>query len=175
MDTAAPKMAESPQSSAQDEAQPGEPEPAAAVAPEATLPAMADVAELERRFFASAEPEARGAVADQLWELNTPQAVATLQRLFNTDPSVDVKTDIVSGLIDSEPTPATRDMRWALLLTALSANQPAIVREIAVQILADSEDPRALSALQSFSHDANKELREAVVEAIEDRRNSADR
>lgn len=159
-------MPESSGSAAQNEAPPDEPEPAAVVAPAATLPMNADASELERQFFASPEPEERGAVAEQLWDLNTPQAVATLQRLFNADASVDVKVDIVSGLIGAEPSAATREMRWSLLLTALSANQPAPVREVAVQILASSEDPRALSALQSFANDANSEVREAVASAL---------
>lgn len=175
-ETVAPVMADSPGPAAQDEVPRKAPEPAdAVVAPAATLPAKADASALERQFFASREPEARGAVAAELWDLNTPQAVATLQRLFNTDAAVDVKVDIVSGLIDAEPTASTREMRWSLLLTALSANQPAPVREVAVQILAGSDDPRALSALQSFSNDTNGDVREAVAAAIEDRRKAAER
>ena len=144
--------------------------PVAILPPTPPPPAKPDATELERQFFASTDPAARGAVAEQLWELNTPPALATLQRLFNADASVDVKVDIVSGLIDAEPSAATRDLRWALLLTALSANQPSAVREVAVQILTGSEDPRALPVLQNFASDANEEVREAVAAALAERR-----
>ena len=146
------------------------PVPGAPVAPEPAEPARSDPAQLEREFFASTDADARGEVAEKLWDLNTPQAVATLQRLFNADASVDVKVDLVSGLLDAEPSTATRDARWSLLLTALSATQPAAVREVAVEILAGSEDPRALPVLQSFANDANEDVREAVATAIKERR-----
>lgn len=109
-------------------------------------------------------------MAEELWGLNTMAALSTLHRLFNADTNVDVKVEILSGLVDAEATHETREIRWALLLGGLSANQPGPVREVAATILSEAEDPRALPLLQSFANDPDAEVREVVNTALRERR-----
>ena len=78
--------------------------------------------------------------------------------------------DIISGLVDAESAPETREVRWALLVAGLARNQPAPVRELAAAILADAEDPRALTLLQNFENDPDAEVRETIRSGLEDLR-----
>lgn len=144
--------------------------PARNRAPAPVDAAPADAADLERKFFATTESEERGAVAEELWSLNTAAALTALHRLLNVDPKVDVKMDIISGLVDAEATPETREIRWALLLAALAQTQPQPVRELAASVLADAEDPRAFTLLQSFANDPDEEVRETIRAGLEERR-----
>jgi HEAT repeat protein len=130
----------------------------------------ADAGELERQFFATRESEERGAIIAELWTLNTKPAVTTLHRLLNADSNVDVKVEIISGLIDAEANPDTEEIRWALLLAGLAANQPAPIRELAAGILAQARDPRTLPLLQSFANDPDEAVREAAQAALSERR-----
>jgi HEAT repeat protein len=130
----------------------------------------ASATELERKFFATQESDERGAVIAELWALNTNPALTTLHRLLNADSNVDLKVDIISGLIDAETAPETREIRWALLLAGLATNQPEPVRELAAGILSDAEDPRALALMQSFANDPNEAVREVIDSALRERR-----
>jgi HEAT repeat protein len=132
-----------------------------------------DASALERRFFATTEPEERGAVAEELWTLNSIAALTTLYRLLHAESNPDVKMDIISGLVDAESAPETRELRWALLVAGLARNQPSPVRELAAAILADAEDPRAVTLLQTFENDPDEEVRETVRSGLEDLREAA--
>jgi hypothetical protein len=53
--------------------------------------------DLAREFRAAAEPERRGELVGELWEIGTPEAVETLRQLYFGEREMDVKVDIISG------------------------------------------------------------------------------
>lgn len=129
----------------------------------------ADPATLAQRFRGSAEAEDRSAIVGELWELDSPAAVETIRQLFLSEKEQDVKVDMVAGLTESQ-SPKTRESRLALIASALAPNQPKDVREVAAQVLIEIEDPRVINLLQQYSQDPDPEIREAMRDALEARK-----
>jgi hypothetical protein len=149
---------------------PVQPKPSATPQPQSSVdPATSDPAVLAKQFRATAEPDKRGELVDELWGLDSPAAVETLRQLFLTERELDVKVNIVAGLSDSKK-PETREGRFGLVVSALAPGQPKDVRELAAQMLVDFDDPRAVSLLQQFAQDADPDMREAAQEALETRK-----
>ncbi len=144
--------------------------PAVAENPAPAAPRAAE--EVARAFRAAADPAERGELAGELWELNTPAAVALLHQLYLGERDADVRTDLLAGLND-EPTPETREARYRLLLAALAPGQPKEERELALQFLSEFEDVRALATLQTLAADADPDIREAAAELLAERREAA--
>lgn len=126
-------------------------------------------AEIGNRLRVATEPSERSEFVAELWELNTPEAIEILRQQFFVERDPDVRADILSGVVD-DPKPATREGRFSLLSAALAPNQPADVRSIAVNLLADYDDPRAVALLQNLIQDPNEDVREAAKDAIETQR-----
>lgn len=144
--------------------------------PPLTIPASrvgdevkADPATLAQRFRSAAESEDRSVIVGELWALDTPAAVETIRQLFLSEKEQDVKVDMVTGLTESE-SPRTRESRLALIASALAPNQPKDVREVAAQVLVEIEDPRVINLLQQYSQDPDPEIREAMRDALETRK-----
>lgn len=125
--------------------------------------------ELAQRLRSAEEPEERSEVVSELWSLATPEAVEILRRQFFTERDVNVKADIVAGLVD-EQKPETRELRFGILAAALPAGQPDDVRAAAIAIGTEFDDIRAVALLQSLLQDPSEEIREAAQEALETRR-----
>jgi len=125
--------------------------------------------DLAREFRAAAEPERRGELVGELWDIGTPEAVETLRQLYFGEREMDVKVDIISGVTDADPV-KLRDGCNALLLAALTPGQPPEVRALAAHLLTESKDPRAMALLQQFAQDADPQVREAAQAALETRR-----
>lgn len=125
--------------------------------------------ELAQRLRAEPEPEERGALVGELWDLATPEVVEILRQQFFLEQDTDVKADIVAGLV-AEQKPETRELRFGILSAALSPAQPAEVRETAIAILVEFDDVRAVALLQNLLQDASPDIREAAQEALEIRR-----
>jgi HEAT repeat protein len=126
-------------------------------------------AQLAQLLRTGVEPEERGEVVDELWTLATPEAVEILRQHFHIERDPDVKADIVAGLVD-EQKPETHEVRFGILATALAATQPLEVRLTAVSILVEFDDARSVALLQNLLQDRDEEIREAAMEAIEERR-----
>lgn len=124
---------------------------------------------LGQRLRAAEEAYERAEIVGELWELATPEAVEILRQRFFIEPDVDVKADIVAGLVD-EQKPQTREVRFGILAAALAPTQSIEVRETAVSMLVEFDDVRAVALLQNLLSDPNEEIREAAREAIEARR-----
>ncbi len=129
---------------------------------------------LAQRLRSLTEPEERGEVVGELWELATPEAVEILRQHFFTERDADVKADIVAGVVE-EQKPETREVRFGILATALAPTQPIEVRETAVAMLIDFDDVRAVALLQNLLQDADADLRDAAKEALEELREKAAR
>lgn len=151
---------------------PAVPSPAAPLpiqAPAGGEEIKADPATLAQRFRGAGEPEDRSAIVGDLWALDTPAAVETIRQLFLSEKEQDVKVDMVAGLTESQ-SPRTRESRLALIASALAPNQPKDVREVAAQVLVEIEDPRVINLLQQYSQDPDPEIREAMRDALETRK-----
>jgi HEAT repeat protein len=135
---------------------------------------VADPGELQSRYLATEDVSARAEIVANLWEIGTPVAVEILRGLFATERNADLKVDMVSGMVEEEAEP-TGGPRWMLLLAAVGTGQPDIVRLVAVQIAAESKDPRAMPLLQGLASDGDEEVREAAVAALAERRDAATR
>lgn len=129
--------------------------------------------ELARKFHAATDPQERGEIVDSLWEIDTVASIETIRQLFLTERDSDVKVDMIAGLTDS-PKPETRQSRFGLIAAAVLPNQPKEVREIAMQMLVDFEDPRTLTLLQQYSRDPDPEVSDAAKEALEARKEAAE-
>ncbi len=128
--------------------------------------------EIARAFRAAIDPAERSELAGELWESNSPAAVALLHQLYLGERDEDVRTDLLAGLNDG-PTPETREARYRFLLAALAPGQPKEERELALQFLSEFEDVRALATLQTLAADADPDIREAAAELLAERREAA--
>jgi hypothetical protein len=138
------------------------------------IPAVADEppanpAELAQRFRTAADAEDRGAIVDELWQLDSTAAIETIRQLYLNERDESVKVDMVAGLTDSKR-PETRQSRFGLIAVALAPGQPKEVREIAVQMLVDFDDPRAVQLLRQYENDPDAEVRDGAREALEARK-----
>jgi hypothetical protein len=131
-------------------------------------------ARLVAEFRQTADEERRSEIIDDLWEQGTPGSIDGLRQLFITTHDEDLKQEILSGALES-PTPASLESVWTLLFTATGPSQPAPVRELAADLLADFDEPRAISLLRSLSQDSDASVREAAQAALEAQRDNENR
>lgn len=122
--------------------------------------------QLAVRLQKETEPADRSKTVGDLWELATPEAVETLRRQFFIEQDNDVKADIVAGVVE-EKKPETQQLRFGILSAGLAGNQPEEVRMVAISLVTDFDDPRAVALLQNLIQDPSEEIREAAKEAIE--------
>jgi len=140
--------------------------PSPRVAAPSTAPEpVRDPGAIARAFRAASDPEERGALAAELWEVNTPDAIATLQQLHAGERDENVRADLLSGLGD-DPTPETREARYRFLLAALAPAQPKDVRELAIELLGEFEDVRAVATLQTLVADGDPDIRETAAQLL---------
>ena len=142
------------------------PEPEPAPAPEQPVNASA----LERRFFsAQNDPAARIAVVQELADVPPAIALTMLNRLFPVERREDVKMEMLTmlGDLDHEK---DRDNQLALCTKALAPRQPARVRYVAVNLLADLGDPRGRALLISLIKDNDRKVRAAAIQVLRDLR-----
>jgi HEAT repeat protein len=124
------------------------------------------VAELAARLQKEAEPEDRSKTVTELWELATPEAIETLRRQFFIERDNDVRADILAGVVE-EKKPETQQLRFGILSAALANNQPEEVRMVAISLVTDFDDPRAVALLQNLTQDPSEDIRDAAREAID--------
>ncbi len=124
------------------------------------------VAQLAVRLQKETEPEDRSKTVGELWELATPEAVETLRRQFFIERDNDVRADILAGVVE-EKKPETQQLRFGILSAGLAGNQPEEVRMVAISLVTDFDDPRAVGLLQNLVQDPSEDIREAAKEAID--------
>jgi hypothetical protein len=129
-------------------------------------PPEASPRELEQRFLGTQEKDAQIDVVAEIAGHNNADAVQTLARVFRQARDPVVKETILSRLADIDPEVAPFE-RIDLLQGALFA-QPRNVRLTALDVLAQSEDPRALLAVRRAAReDPDKLIREAAAAIAE--------
>jgi hypothetical protein len=124
------------------------------------------LAELEREFLSNGEKDTQLEAVAQIAGHNTEAAVESLARIFSRVRDSEVKESILARLADIDPE-AAPVARITLLERALFG-QPRSVRLTAVDLLGQSEDPRALLALRRAAReDSDKLIREAAAAIAE--------
>jgi hypothetical protein len=124
------------------------------------------LADAEREFLASREKETQLEAVSEIAGHNDAAAVETLARIFPRSQDPEVKESVLARLADIDPAVAP-ETRIALLQGALFG-QPRNVRLTALDVLGQSEDPRALIALQRAAReDPDKSIREAAAAIAE--------
>jgi hypothetical protein len=137
----------------------------AADSPSGALPLAGgerSLAELEREFLEGGQKEAQLEAVVEIAGHNSEAAVESLARIFSRGRDSEVKESILARLADIDPE-AAPVARIGLLERALFG-QPRNVRLTAVDLLGQSEDPRALIALRRAAReDSDKLIREAAA------------
>lgn len=143
---------------------PKTPEPPAPISPQPDPPA--DANEIERRFLAAQnDPTTRIAAIRDLANATPIAAVTTLNRLFAVERRQDVKAEMLAALSEMDHS-KERDNQLALCTKALAPNQPTRIRYIALQTLAELQDPRARAILLPLKNDPDPQIQAAAKQAL---------
>ena len=119
---------------------------------------------LRQKFLSTQNPNERSAILQALGELDNAEAIAVLGFLFQNEQDEEVKLDMLATLEQMEVPNAPT---MPIIATALRPEQPQSVREEAIDMLAELDEPGALQMLQSLTADPNPEIRDAAKDALE--------
>jgi hypothetical protein len=120
---------------------------------------------MRQRFLSTEDGNERALIVHSLGELNNAEAMAVLGLLFQNERTEELKLDILLTIenMQVETTP-----KVPILAAAVRPEQPQSVREAAIDILAELDEPGALPMLQNLTTDPDPEIRDAAKDALED-------
>jgi len=127
--------------------------------------AVNPLAETEERFLASANKQTQLDTLAEIAAHNDASAVQSFARIFPRTHNPTVKEALLEklGEIDPEASPT---LRLSLLESAL-VGQPRNVRLVALDVLGNSDDPRAVNAIRRTAQsDPDQMLRELATEML---------
>ena len=130
-------------------------------------PALAanSLADIEERFLASVDKQSQLDILAEIAARNDPGAVQSFARLFPRTPNPAVKEALIAKLGEMDPD-ASPTSRISLLESAL-VGQPRNVRLVALDVLGNSDDPRAVNAIRRTAQsDTDPMLRELATEML---------
>jgi hypothetical protein len=119
---------------------------------------------LRQKFLSTQDANERTAILQALGELDNAEAIAVLGFLFQNERDEELKLDMLATLEQMEVPNAPK---MPILTAALRPEQPQSVREEAIDVLAELDEPGALQTLQSLTTDPNPEIRDAAKDALE--------
>ena len=99
-----------------------------------------------------------------LGELDSAEAVAVLGLLFQNERDEELKLEMLTTLEQME---VENVSMMPIVAAALRPEQPQSVREAAIDVLADLDEPGALQMLQSLTTDPDPEVRAAAKDALQ--------
>jgi HEAT repeat protein len=120
---------------------------------------------LQQKFFNTENPNERRETVFALGELNSAEATAVLGTLFQNERNEKLKLDILATIEQMEVADAHK---VSIMIAAARPEQPQEVRETAIDILADLDDPAVFPMLQMLTSDPNAEIRQAAKDALDD-------
>ena len=127
--------------------------------------APAQTAELLRRkFLNTQDTNERLDIVHALGELDSAEAVAVLGLLFQNERDEELKLEMLTTLEQME---VENVSMMPIVAAALRPEQPQSVREAAIDVLADLDEPGALQMLQSLTTDPDPEVRAAAKDALQ--------
>ncbi|MBI5385278.1 MAG: HEAT repeat domain-containing protein [Verrucomicrobia bacterium] len=134
-------------------------------APSASTPEQIQrVATLAQKYAAVTVFDDRFEVALQIAEVGGPEAVKTLETLFRTETDTALREELINALINIGD---CKDEKLSLLRLGIAADQPASVREVAIDGLIDQQDERALALLKGLLNDRDEQIRALAQHAVE--------
>jgi hypothetical protein len=123
---------------------------------------------LEQRYaLASSTPEAREEIIQQLGEIGNAQAVVVLSRLFQREKRAELQIAIL-GTIGGMENDNIFEEKLAFLSRAIMPMHSRLLREVAINTLADVDDPRAIPLLQTLRFDGDAQIRTLAGELLRD-------
>ena len=99
-----------------------------------------------------------------LGDLESAEAVAVLGLLFQNERDEELKLEMLATLEQMDVENASI---MPIVAAAVRPEQPQSVREAAIDVLADLDEPGALQMLQSLTNDPNPEIRDAAKDALQ--------
>ena len=125
----------------------------------------AQTAELLRRKFLNAQDtNERVDIVHTIGDLDSAEAVAVLGLLFQNERDEELKLEMLATVEQMDVENASI---MPIVAAALRPEQPQSVREAAIDVLADLDEPGALQMLQSLTTDPNPEIRAAAKDALQ--------
>jgi hypothetical protein len=118
----------------------------------------------ETAYNATSDFKGRVETIYKISDLNTPEAIATLGRLFAAETKPELKTEIVDSLMDFD---GLDDKKAAILAAAAAPGQDKDVRETAIDGLTDIDPRKAIPILQGLVNDPDEDIRDAAKDALE--------
>lgn len=115
---------------------------------------------LEARRIAEKLP-----LLDAISDAEAIPAVQSLGRLYEIESDIQLKEEILNALMYVD---GADEDKLALLVAAAQPGQPKAVRHTAINLMIEEGNPQAIGALQSLVGDADIEIREDAVFAIEE-------
>jgi HEAT repeat protein len=119
---------------------------------------------LENAYIATPDFSARVETIYKLTDAATPEAIASLGRLFHMEKDPELKTEILDSLFDID---GQDERKAALFAAGAGSDQPKEVRQSAIDGLEDVEAKYALPILQALTTDPDEDIRDAAKDAIE--------
>jgi hypothetical protein len=124
----------------------------------------AQVKQLERDYYNTADFQKRVVVIYNLSSVESPETIDAINRLFQNEHDPELKIELINSLADID---GENDKKLTILSGAIRPDQPKDVRLEAIDALADTEDKRPIQILQGLLNDPDEEIRDAAKEAIE--------
>ena len=121
-------------------------------------------ASIEAAYISNPEFTVRVDNIYKLTDEGSPQAIASLGRLFHMERDPDLKTEILDSLFDVD---GLDEQKAALLAAGAGADQPKEVRLSAIDGLEDVDPKYARPILQALASDPDEEIRDAAKDALE--------
>jgi hypothetical protein len=141
------------------------PHPAALSLPKPPARAVT-LAEIEAEYSKADTLEAREEAARSMASMDSPEAVASLSRLFAARSEYPDRVAIIGALDDCQSA-AALEAKLGLLGRALAANQPREVRRAAIDAAAQLDDPRAIDLLRrAAKDDSDPQIRELASSVL---------
>jgi HEAT repeat protein len=123
------------------------------------------IPDLERDFRSATDPLAKAELATLIADAGTPEALQTLERLYFTEPDLEMRIRMIDALRLSEPEEAERML--PMLRDAIRPGQPDDLREAAMLILPGLDHPAVDGIWRGMLSDANPEIREFAEKMLE--------
>jgi HEAT repeat protein len=118
---------------------------------------------LEKGYVILSEAEERSTIIDTISDLETPETVPALGRLFAIETDPELKEELIEAVGWGDTTDAAKAMVYA---AALPVEQPASVRLAAIDGLSEIDANLALPLLRPLIADPDQEVHDAVLETI---------
>lgn len=131
--------------------------------PRATDPAL-HAQMLETDYINKPDFSERVRIIYKLADSGTPEALASLGRIFHMEKDEDLKVEVLDSLFDID---GQDQSKAALLAQGAGPDQHRDVRESAIDGLTDIDPQIALPILKALANDPDPEIRELVRDAIE--------